>query len=56
MDTHVAALTPAVAGIATAGMVDCERLEELANLIVNVLRLGARPVSSLQVESRKNRP
>jgi hypothetical protein len=71
MAAHVVALTAVVGGIATAGTVDYERLEECVNFAANTLRLGARPVllakasavlgdfeklqKALQIESRKNR-
>jgi hypothetical protein len=71
MAAHVVALTAVVAGIATAGAVDYERLEECVNFAAKTLRLGARPgllakasavlgdiekmQKALQIENRKNR-
>jgi hypothetical protein len=71
MAAHVVALTAVVGGIATAGAVDYERLEECVNFAASTLRPGARPVllakasavlgdfekmqKSLEVESRKKR-
>jgi hypothetical protein len=71
MAADVVALTAVVAGIATAGAVDYERLEECVNFAAKTLRLGARPgllakasavlgdiekmQKALQIENRKNR-
>jgi hypothetical protein len=71
MSAHVVALTAVVGGIATAGAVDYERLEQCVNFAASTVRLGARPVllakasavlvdfermqKALQVESRKRR-
>jgi hypothetical protein len=69
MSAHVVALTAVVGGIATAGAVDYERLEECVNFAASTVRLGTRPIllakasavladfermqKALQVESRK---
>ena len=71
LSAHVVALTAVVGGIATAGAVDYERLEQCVNFAASTVRLGARPVllakasalladfekmqRALQVESRKKR-
>ena len=71
LSAHVVALTAVLGGIATAGAVDYERLEQCVNFAVSKVRLGARPVllakaaalladfekmqRPLQVESRKKR-
>ena len=44
LSAHVVALTAVVGGIATAGAVDYERLEECVNFAASTVRLGARPV------------
>jgi hypothetical protein len=71
LSAHVVGLTAVLGGIATAGAVDYERLEQCVNFAVSKVRLGARPVllakaaalladfekmqRPLQVESRKKR-
>ena len=44
LSAHVVALTAVVGGIATAGAVDYERLEQCVNFAASKVRLGARPV------------
>ena len=69
MSAHVVALTAVVGAIATAGVVDYERLEQCVNFAASTVRLGARPVlvakasavlaefermqRALEIESRK---
>jgi hypothetical protein len=71
MSAHVVALTAVVGGVATAGTVDYERLEQCVNFAASKVRLRTRPVllsrapallvhfermqKALQVERRKKR-